>query len=102
MAPLLLDYYLPMHCNCRGLAFRGGRGGRDVADIAARRTAADRFYAHDTPDTERAELAARYRLNYVYSSPRRAPRLAAALAPRVVSTAISGGDAIITLRSSPP
>lgn len=100
LAPLFMDYQLPMHCNCRALAFRPGRGARKVADIEARRDATQRFYARDTPAAERAELARRFGVRYVYSSPRRAPAFARDLAPRVAASSSQGADAI--LRLSPP
>jgi hypothetical protein len=97
MAPLLMDYQLPMHCMCRGFAFRGGRGKRNLPDIEARRAAANRFYAHDTSAAERRELLQRYDLRYVYSSPRRATRLAADLGARVRAIHSAGEDAVIEL-----
>jgi hypothetical protein len=100
LAPLFMDYQLPMHCNCRALAFRRGRGARNVADIDARRDATERFYAQGTPSAERAELARRFGVRYVYSSPRRAPAFDRDLAPRVEATASRGADAI--LRLTPP
>jgi hypothetical protein len=101
MAPVAHDYDLPMHCNCRALAFRRGRGNRNVPDVDARRQAADQFYASDTPASARAELLKRYGIVYIYSSARRAPRLARELAPRVVTTVSDGEDAIIQLAPSP-
>ncbi|HKU36558.1 MAG TPA: hypothetical protein VJR89_00385 [Polyangiales bacterium] len=97
LAPLLMDYQLPMHCVCRGFAFRGGRGKRNLPDIEARRVAADRFYAHDASAEERRAIVDRYQLRYIYSSPRRVRRLAADFGSRVRNVSSAGEDAVIEL-----
>jgi hypothetical protein len=97
MAPLLMDYDLPMHCVCHPLAFRVGRGERALTDLGARRDAVTKFYARETTAEVRRELVRRFGIRYVFSSPRRAASLAADLAPRVRSIARDRVDAILVL-----
>lgn len=97
LVPLMLDYDLPMHCNCSPFAFREGRGNRNIVDVYPRRIAAERFFVRETTAEERLETARRFHIKYVYSSARRLKRYVGDLAPLVKNTSVSGSDAIIEL-----
>jgi hypothetical protein len=98
MAPQLRDYDIPMHCACRALVFRRGRGERAQTGLDERRAAVDQFYAHDTSDQTRLELLHRYGVRYVYASPRRAAALARGFGAQVRDRAQAGDDAILELQ----
>jgi len=94
MAPLQMDYALPMYCNCRPFAF--GHGHHGVKDIAERRAAVEAFYARGASSETRVNLLRKYDLHYVYSSPGGVPRLVRDLRSRSlqVEHASAGRDAV--------
>jgi hypothetical protein len=96
MAPLLRDYDIPMHCPCHAFVYRKGRGERGQPDLAAKRAAAEAFYARDTPNEARLEILRKYGVRYVFSGPRRAAWLARVFKSNVRALAHEGDDAIVT------
>jgi hypothetical protein len=98
MAALMRDYDLPMHCACRVLAYRRGRGERGQSDLGEKRDAIERFFAADTSADAKLELLRKYGVRYVYTSPGRAARLARSFGSNTSGIVWEKGDAIVKLR----
>jgi hypothetical protein len=97
LAPLWMDYSLPMVCNCYAFAFRSGRGYHATPNIEERRRDTEAFYAPNTTPSERLRIVRDHQLKHIYSSTRRLRSITSDLAPLPVHSAGAGADALIHL-----